>query len=524
MDGALRAVVTGEARTVDGLFAEAAAESGGSPHLVLADGGVSSYAETFARARRLAACLVAAGIEPGDRLACVLGNSRALYEFFIACGVAGAVAVPINTLSTAREIGALFADCGARGIVAQSSRLAALPAEVFPDDMALRLLARDDEAWPGEPWRDYEQALAEPAPESSGSRSRPEAPAMIIYSSGTTGTAKGIVLGHRQLLGNARMTTKALGYRRGDRFITLLPSFHLFGYSFDFLYCGIVRGTMVVLPAFAADLALALVERHRVTVLAGVPTMFVTMFDPAVRGDTDLSSLRLIDVGGGPVPVSLIRELKHSLGIDTVESYGLTEITTVASVQIPGKPAPEGSCGPALEGIEVRLRDRDGDEVARGEPGELHFRSDTFMIGYWGQPELTQATLQDGWLRTGDVGRIDDEGNIFILDRIKDMIVSNGYNVFPKEIETVLYAHPAVQSAAVIGVPHEVRGEDVHAFVVRAPGADAEAEEILAHCRENLARFKVPRAITFTEALPLTASGKIRRFALRDRIAAERGT
>jgi acyl-CoA synthetase (AMP-forming)/AMP-acid ligase II len=505
-----------EIATVDGLFAEAAAEKGESRHLVFAEGGACTYAETDERARRLAAVLVAAGIAPGDRVACLLGNSRALYEFFIACGLAGAVAALINTLSTAREIGNLFADCGPRGIVAQSSRLAALPAGTFPDDLALRLLCRDHETAPAGPWVDYEAALAEPAPDGFESRSRPDAAAMIIYSSGTTGAPKGIVLGHRQLLANARMTAKVLGYRSGDRFLTLLPSFHLFGYSFDFLYCGLVRGMMVVLPAFAAETALALIERHRVTVLAGVPTMFVTMFDPALRGGVDLSSLRLIDVGGGPVPVSLIRELKQTLGIDTVESYGLTEITTVASVQIPGRPAPEGSCGPALEGIEVRLRDRDGNEVPPGEPGELQFRSDTFMIGYWGQPELTEATLQDGWLRTGDVGRIDEEGNIFILDRIKDMIVANGYNVFPKEVESVLYAHPAVQSAAVVGVPHEVRGEDIHAFVVGAPGTEADAEALLAHCRENLARFKVPRAIAFTDALPLTASGKIRRFALRE--------
>ncbi len=504
--------------TIDGIFAGAAARSGDSVHLVFADGGTCGYAETYARAGRLASVFVRAGIEPGDRVACFMGNSRELYEFFIGCALAGAVAVPINTLSTARETGALFADCGPRGIVAQSSRLAALPDEILPDDMPIRLLCRDDETQAGAAWTGYEEAVGETGLAPPAPRSAPDRAAIIIYSSGTTGSPKGIVLGHRQLLANARMTMKVMGYGPEDRFLTLLPSFHLFGYSFDFLYSALVGGRMAVLPSFDAEAALALIESQRITVLAGVPIMFVTMFDPAIRGGFDLSSLRLIDVGGGPVPTSLIRELKENIGIDTVESYGLTEITTVASVQIPGRVAPEGSCGPVLEGMEVRVRDRDGNEVPVGQPGELQFRSETFMIGYWHQPELTEATLEDGWLRTGDVGRVDEAGNIFILDRIKDMIVANGYNVFPKEVETVLFAHPAVQSAAVIGIPHEVRGEDVHAFVVLAPGREASADDIIAYCRENLARFKVPRGITFADALPLTASGKIRRFALRDKI------
>jgi long-chain acyl-CoA synthetase len=165
------------------------------------------------------------------------------------------------------------------------------------------------------------------------------------------------------------------------------------------------------------------------------------------------------------------------------------------------------------------VHNADGEEVSPGEPGELQFRCNTFMNGYWNQPELTESTLKDGWLRTGDVGRVDEAGNIFIIDRIKDMIVTNGYNVFPKEVELVLFAHPAVQAAAVIGAPHAVRGENVVAFVIPAAGATTSAEEIIAYCRENLARFKVPREIVFSDSLPLTASGKIRRFALRERAA-----
>ncbi len=497
--------------TVDRVFARAAAENGAAVHLVFTDGTTCTYAETHQRATRFAAVLIAAGIEPGDRVACFMGNSRALYEFFIGCAIAGAIAVPINTLSTARETGVLFADCQPRGIVAQNPG-DALPENMFTDDVVLRL-SYGDEISTG--WRSYEQVLSEAGSEEIAPRSAPSDAAMIIYSSGTTGAPKGIVLGHRQLVANARMTIDALGYNANDRFLTVLPSFHLFGYSYDFLYCGLVAGRMTVLPSFDADMALDLIEQHRITVLAGVPLMFVQMFQPGRLAGRDVSSLRLIDVGGGPVPVSLVRRLKDDIGIDTVESYGLTEISTVACVQRPGMFSPEGSCGIVLDGVEVRVHDREGLAVPTGEPGELQFRCDTFMNGYWRQPELTQETLAEGWLHTGDVGRVDNNGNIFILDRIKDMIVANGYNVFPKEVENVLFAHPTVEAAAVIGVPDEIRGEDIQAFVVPAPGAAANADEILDYCRRELARYKVPRAITFTDSLPLTASGKIRRFALR---------
>ncbi len=502
-------------QTIDGIFASRAAECGEQTHLVLADGSRCSYEETFSRARRFAGVLRSAGIERGDRFATFMGNSRVLYEVYIGCSLAGVTVVPVNILNTARENGALLTDCTPKGLITQSALKPALPDEIVPDTLSLRLIADRAPASGENSWRDYESALAEADPGSAEPLSRPDDAAMISYSSGTTGRPKGIVLGHRQLLANARLVVDTLGYQPTDRFLTLLPSFHLFGYAFDFLYCGLVGGEMVVMPAFDPDTALQAIERHRITVLAGVPMMFVNMFDPARLGAQDVSSLRLIDVGGGPVPVSLVRNLKDKIGIDTVESYGLTEISPVASVQLPGRPAPEGSCGPVLKGIEVRIVDGAGEDVPVGEPGELLFRSDTFMLGYWNQQELTEETLRGGWLHTGDIGRIDKDGNIFILDRIKDMIVTNGFNVFPKEVENVLFGHQGVQAAAVVGVPHEVRGEDVVSFVIAAPGQTPTATELIDYCRQNLARFKVPRAVTFVDELPLTASGKIRRFRLR---------
>jgi long-chain acyl-CoA synthetase len=342
---------------------------------------------------------------------------------------------------------------------------------------------------------------------------------MMIYSSGTTGTPKGILLSHQGLVDNARMTSGVLGYRDTDRFITLLPSFSSFGFSFDFAQAALVGAATVILPQFSPERAIDLIDRYRVTCLAGVPTMFAKMFDPAMLGSSDVSSLRLIDVGGGPVAVRLKTDLRSVYGIETVESYGLTEISPVASVQAPGCGDEGASCGPPLPGIEVSVVNGAGKPVSVGEAGELLFRSKTTMVGYWGKPELTAETLRDGWLHTGDIGKVDTDGNIHILDRLKDVIVTNGFNVYPKEVENAICELDAVQSAAVVGVPHAIRGEDICAFVVPKPGAALTETDVVSHCQECVGKFKVPRLVVVLDQLPLTANGKIQRFELRRRAA-----
>lgn len=498
------------ARTVDEVFTVAAERDGTAIHLVLADGRAVTYAETLARARRLAGVLADAAIGRGDRVATFLRTSPELFEVYVACGLIGAIAVPVNALNTARENGLLFADCTPAGLVAEAALLDRLPGPILPRSMTLRLVT------PGRAsgWRAYDDTLAGAGDLAGPARSRPEDAGVIIYSSGTTGHPKGIVLRQQALVDNARLTSGVLGYRASDRFLTLLPAYSSFGFSFDFLQAGLVGASTVLTPTFDAALAVELIERHRVTCLAGVPTMFVRMAEH--MPGRDLASLRLLDVGGGPVPERLKERLRTTLGVETVESYGLTEISPVASVQCPGAPVRPGSCGPPLPGIAVRVVDEADQEVPVGQPGELAFRCDTLMIGYWNQPELTARTLRGGWLHSGDIGKLDEAGNLYILDRLKDMIVTSGNNVYPKEVENVIFEHPAVQSVAVVGLPDEVRGENVHAFIVMRPGAAATAAEILEHCRGSLARFKVPRGVTFIDELPLTASGKIRRFKLRE--------
>jgi len=494
-------------------------------HLILADGSFARYADTAARARNLAAALAAFGVRPGDRVASFMGNSRELYEFFVACGLLGAIGVPFNTLSSAREIDRIVADCEPRAFIVESRFLDCV-AGASLTGVGCRILAQGT----ADGWRSYDDTVASAPRTHFSADGRPaDEPAMMIYSSGTTGTPKGILLSHQGLVDNARMTAGVLGYRDTDRFITLLPSFSSFGFSFDFAQAALVGAATVILPQFSPERAIDLIDRYRVTCLAGVPTMFARMFEPSMLGSSDVSSLRLIDVGGGPVSVRLKSDLRSIYGIETVESYGLTEISPVASVQPPGGDSEGASCGPPLPGIEVSVVNGAAEQVPVGDAGELLFRCKTIMVGYWGKPELTAETLRGGWLHTGDIGKVDANGNIHILDRLKDMIVTNGFNVYPKEVENTICELDAVQTAAVVGVSHAIRGEDICAFVVPKPGMTLAEADIVSHCQKYVGKFKVPRHLVIINQLPLTANGKIQRFELRKRAAeivqaAERGS
>ena len=484
-------------------------------HLILPDGSFARYADTAARARRLAAALAGFGVRSGDRVASFMGNSRELYEFFVACGLLGAIGVPFNTLSTAREIDRIVADCEPRAFIVESRFLDSV-AEASLPGVGCRIVAQGI----ADGWRSYDETVsAVPRANAAVDSRQVDQPAMMIYSSGTTGTPKGILLSHQGLVDNARMTAGVLEYRDTDRFITLLPSFSSFGFSFDFAQAALVGAATVILPQFNPERAIDLIDRYRVTCLAGVPTMFARMFDRSMLGSSDVSSLRLIDVGGGPVAVRLKSDLRSIYGIETVESYGLTEISPVASVQPPGRSNEGASCGPPLPGVEVSVVNSAGEPVPVGDAGELLFRCKTTMVGYWGKPELTAETLRGGWLHTGDIGKLDADGNIHILDRLKDVIVTNGFNVYPKEVENTICELDAVQTAAVVGVPHAIRGEDICAFVVPKPGAALAEADIVSYCQKYLGKFKVPRLVVIINQFPLTANGKIQRFELRKQAA-----
>ncbi len=502
---------------VDDVFSSAARDAGDAVQLILADGTELTYAQTHARAARLAGALVSAGVSKDARVAGLMRNSRELVEFYIACGLAGVIGVAINAMSTEREIDRILVDCDASAIVVEARLLERVPSSSHVAAMRLRVVTKQHPAPQG--WEAYDALIARSQPFEGREGASPDEPAMMIYSSGTTGAPKGILLRHSALVQNAQMTTSALGIRATDRYLAILPLFSSFGHAFDFLQAGWMRASTVIMEQFDERLAVDCIERLEVTFVAGVPTMFARMFEPANIAGRDISSLRLIDVGGGPVAPRLKQMLHDDYGLEVVESYGLTEISPVASVQPPGGDNSIGSCGAPLPGIEVRVVALDGTPARPGEAGELQFRSPTVMIGYWNQPEATAATLRDGWLHSGDVGKLDERGHIHILDRTKDMIVSNGFNVYPKEVENVIAELPGVQSVAVVGVPHEISGEWIHAFVVAGAESRLTEEQVLAHCTRNLASFKRPKGVTFVDAMPLTGSGKIRRVALRELLA-----
>lgn len=504
--------MTAALNRIDTLFAHNARTLPDDTHLILPDGSQQTYRETFCRAQRMANALVKAGVVKGDRVMLLTGNSVELVEMYIACSQAGAICVPVNLLSTGHELLKTSADCTPVVVMVQHALLDQILPEFLSQPLRLKIVSQGSATG----WTSYDNLVRPDAPLANPVSDDPNDPGVMIYSSGTTGKPKGILLSQSALIENARMTLSVLRYRQSDIFLTLLPLFSSFGFSFDFLQAALAGATTVILPKFDPADAARLIEKNRVTCLTGVPTMYARIFDRANLAGIDISSLRFIDVGGGPVSDRLKLELKEQFGIEVVESYGLTEISPVASVQIPHIPQRAGSCGPALPGIEVRVVDGEGNDLEPGMIGELIFRCSTNMIGYWNQPELTAQTLHGGWLHSGDVGLVDETGEIQIRDRIKDMIVSSGNNVYPKEVENAISEHPAVQSVAVIGVPDEIRGENIHAFIVRRSGRQLTEKEVLDHCTRLISRYKVPRAVIFLDELPLTASGKIKRFELRE--------
>jgi len=506
---------------IDRLFAHNARTLPAQTHLILADGTTQTWLQTWQRASAIASALFVSGVKPGDRVMVLSGNSRELQELYVACGIVSAICVPVNTLTTARELATAALDCSPVAAFVEHNLIDRISPELT--SLELKVVIRGNQVG----WKTYEDIvttalkgqpekwLIHPPIESRG-----DDPGVMIYSSGTTGKPKGILLSQYGVIKNACMTQSVARIQATDIHLAMLPLFSSFGFCWDFLMPALAGATTVILTKFDPQSALKAVEKHRITVMVGVPTMFARIFDAPEIRTTDISTLRLLDVGGGPVSDKLKYDLKHVHGIEIIESYGLTEISPVAAAQVPGDAHRRGSTGPALPGVEVKVIDIHGKVLAPNEPGELCFRAPTLMIGYWNRPEQTAESLRNGWLHSGDIGIVDEDGHIFIRDRLKDMIVTNGYNVYPKEVENALAEHPAVQNVAVVGVPDEIRGEVIHAFAVLREGACVTEEALITHCATLIGKHKLPRKIHFTDNLPLTASGKIQRFALRERARA----
>jgi len=336
--------------------------------------------------------------------------------------------------------------------------------------------------------------------------------AVILYTSGTTGVPKGAELTHANLYKNAEVTTTTLlTADQGDVIMGCLPLFHVFGLTCGMNASVISGATLTLLPRFDAGQALEMIARERVTIFEGVPTMYSALLHSPERATTDVSSLRLCVSGGAALPVEVLRQFEEAFGVAILEGYGLSETSPVASFNHPDRERKAGSIGTPIAGVEMRVVDEAGNDVPQGEVGEIAIRGHNVMKGYWGKPAETAAAIPDGWFRTGDLARVDEDGYFFIVDRKKEMIIRGGYNVYPREIEEAIHEHPAVAEVAVIGIPHDSLGEEVGAAVALKPGATATPDELKEFAKQRVAAYKYPRHVWLVDALPKGPTGKILR-------------
>jgi len=476
---------------------QAAADHADRP-AVRMDAAVLTYADLWDAAARVTTLLKSFGVEQGDRVGIMLPNVPAFPIAYYGTLGAGAVVVPMNPLLKSREVAYYLGDSGAKvlfawhGAAGEAAKGAAETGTRVVDVTDPLLMLDGPDPTPITADRDGDDAV-------------------ILYTSGTTGRPKGAELTHANLTRNAELTaTTLLKSSTGDVVMGCLPLFHVFG-----LTCGLNAtvasgSTLTLLPRFDPGKALEIIQRDRVTIFEGVPTMYAAMLHHTGERP-DVSSLRLCISGGAAMPVEVMRGFEEAFGCIILEGYGLSETSPVASFNHPDKVRKPGSIGTPIAGVEMRLIDADGADVPAGEIGEIAIRGHNVMKGYWGRPDATAEAIQDGWFRTGDLAKVDEDGYYYIVDRKKDLIIRGGYNVYPREIEEVLYEHPAVAEAAVIGIPHPELGEDVGAAVKLKPGGTATPADLRAFVRERVAAYKYPRHVWIVDDLPKGPTGKILR-------------
>jgi long-chain acyl-CoA synthetase len=453
---------------------------------------------------RVAAWLLWRGITAGDRVGLMAPNVPEFLALYYGILRVGAVVVPMNPQFKSREVDYYLTD---------SAASLALAWHGVADQAAKGAAGAGTDLVIIEP-SDFASTLADVGPEPAVADRTPSDTAVILYTSGTTGHPKGAELTHANLLTNVEVTrTTLLNLGPRDVVLGALPLFHSFGQTVGMGCTMASGGCLTLLPRFDPVRALEIIKRDQVTVLMGVPTMYAAILHSA-GGAADTASLRLCVSGGAAMPVEIMRAFEKQFGCMILEGYGLSETSPVASFNHPDRERKPGTIGQAIAGVEMRVQNNDGDPVPPGEIGEIAIRGHNVMKGYWRRPEDTAEAMAGGWLRTGDLGRVDSEGYFSIVDRKKDMIIRGGLNVYPREVEEVLYEHPAVAEAAVIGVPNQLLGEEIAAVVTLKPGASADPGELREHVRSQLAAYKYPRHVWIVDELPHGGSGKILKRAI----------
>ncbi|HEY7076160.1 MAG TPA: long-chain fatty acid--CoA ligase [Solirubrobacteraceae bacterium] len=480
------------------LMTRHAAEAPDRPAIKL-DDIVLSYGMLDEASARIAGLLAARGVAAGDRVGLILPNVP--YFPVVLYGILrlGAVAVPMNPLLKGREVAFHLGDSGAKAVFgwhqfADAGRAGAVDAgaEFLP-------------VAPGE----FEGMLGGADPARDVVERAPDDTAVIIYTSGTTGTPKGAELTHHNLLDSAEVAFDLVETGPESVAFGALPLFHVFGMNSGLNSIFRAGGSMTLLPRFDPGKALEIIQRDRVDVFLGVPTMYAAMLHHPDHGAFDTSTLDLCVSGGAAMPVEVLRGFEAAFDCKVLEGYGLSETCAMATFNRPDRERKPGSIGTPVAGVDIRLVDEQDSDVPPGEVGELVIRSPHVMKGYFGRDDATAEAMRDGWFHTGDMATVDSDGYYYIVDRKKDMIIRGGYNVYPREIEEVLYEHPAIREAAVVGVPHESLGEEVAAVVALKPGADAGEEELRDFAKQRVAAYKYPRRVHIVDDLPKGPTGKI---------------
>ena len=502
--------------TIAEVIRRQAAERGEAIALVFGDRR-TSYGELDRRTDRIANALLAAGLKPGDRIAYVGKNSDRHYELLVAASKARVILVPLNWRLVVAELEYQISDAAPRLLFAGPEFLQTAMALSADRDLEVIAVEEAEAGLPG--FEDWNGAAPDTPPPAVA---EPDDVVLIMYTSGTTGRPKGAMLSHRSLLrvvdGRPLPEPDFFTWRPGEVALIAMPTFHVggTGQGLRSLKGG---STAVILEEFGVDAVLEAVVRHRVDKLFLVPAAIHAVLQHPSIGVADYSCLRYILYGASPIPADLLRTAIDVFGCGFVQMYGSTETSGTVTALSPDNhldPARLATAGLPLPGVEIAILDEVGNPVPQGQAGEIAVRSVANMVGYWGLSEETAHTIAaEGWLRTGDIGRLDADGYLSVFDRVKDMIISGGENVYPAEVESTIFGHPAVSEVAVIGLPHPRWGEAVTAIVARRPDASVEAEEIIAWARERIAGYKAPKAVHFVEALPRNSSGKILRRELR---------
>jgi acyl-CoA synthetase (AMP-forming)/AMP-acid ligase II len=478
-----------------------------------------TMAESVDRIARLAGALVGLGVQRGDRVGILALNSDRYQEYFHAVPWMGAAINPVNIRWSAAEIAYSLVESDTRVLFVDDAFAPMIPAlrEQFPG-LSTVIHCGDGDLPAGAV--SYETLVADNAPVED-TRTGGDDLLGVFYTGGTTGHPKGVMLSHNNVLVSA-IGSLASGHfvSPGGRLLHTAPLFHLAGIAAWAAGCQ-VGSTHVIVPMFSPAEVMRAIAEHQVTDALLIPTMIQMLVDDPGVADTDMSSLLHLVYGASPISEAVLeRARKVFPAAGFTQAYGMTELSPCATLLTPAdhdNPALHRSAGRAAPHVEVRIVDPNDMEVPRGEVGEVIVRGDNVMLGYWNRPEDTAAAVRDGWMHTGDGGRMDENGYLFIVDRIKDMIITGGENVYSAEVENALAGHPAVAACAVIGVPDPDWGERVHAVVVLLPGQQATAEDVRAHCKTLIAGYKAPRSVDFVDALPMSGAGKILKRDLRER-------